>query len=122
MLLLKSITLLLKRKVLYFCSKEKYYTFAQKYYTFAKNVLYFCSKVLYFCSKVLYFFFQRTDEESVERKASRKEREGRARKGAKTKTTGGLGKHYGTSRLEQHPYSRGKRESVPQARLPTRQA
>jgi hypothetical protein len=49
------------------------------------------------------------DEESVERKASRKEREGRARKGEKTKTTGGQGKHYGTSRLEQHPYSRGKR-------------
>ena len=50
------------------------------------------------------------DEESFERKASRKEREGRARKGAKT--TEGQGKHYGTSQLEQHPYSRGKRESL----------
>ena len=38
-------------------------------------------------------------EESVERKASRKEREGRARKGAKT--TEGQGKHYGTSQLEE---------------------
>ena len=54
------------------------------------------------------------DEESVERKASRKEREGRARKGAKT--TEGHGKHYGTSQLELHPYSRGKRENVPQTR------
>ena len=70
--------------------------------------------------KKTFFFFSRTDEESVERKASRKEREGRARKGAKT--TEGQGKHYGTSQLEQHPYSRGKRESVPQTRLPTRQA
>ena len=32
--------------------------------------------------KKTFFFFSRTDEESVERKASRKEREGRARKGA----------------------------------------
>ena len=61
----------------------------------------------------LFFFFARTDEESVERKASRKEREGRARKGALTKTTGEQGKHYGTSQQEQHPYSRGNRESVP---------
>ena len=67
-----------------------------------------------------FFFFSRTDEESVERKASRKEREGRARKGAKT--TEGQGKHYGTSQLEQRPYSRGKRESVPQTHLPARQA
>ena len=62
-----------------------------------------------------------TDEESVERKASRKEREGRERKGAK-KQRGTPGKHYRTSQSKQHPSSRGKRKNVTLAHLPARRA
>ena len=78
--------------------------------------VYFFSKI---CAILQFFFFERTKSLSREKQAEKKGREGQE-KGAKT--TEGQGKHYGTSQLEQHPYSRGKRENVPQTHLPARQA
>ena len=73
-------------------------------------------KITYMRKYSKFYFVYTSKSLSREKRAEKKGREGQEKERKQRKDRANTTK-YGTSQLEQQPYSRGKRESVPQTRL-----